>query len=31
MISTEEITRLSSGGGNVVADDGTRIGGIGQV
>src|SRR3954454_2908254 len=31
MISTDEIKRLSSGGGNVVADDGTKIGGIGQV
>ena len=31
MISTDEIQNLSSGGGNVVADDGTKIGGIGQV
>lgn len=31
MISTDEIQRLSGGGGNVVADDGTKIGSIGQV
>jgi len=31
MISTDEIKRLSSGGGNVVAAEGTKIGGIGQV
>jgi uncharacterized protein (TIGR02271 family) len=31
MISTDEIENLSSGGGNVVTDDGTKIGGIGQV
>ena len=30
-ISTDEIQSLSSGGGNVVAEDGTKIGGIGQV
>ena len=31
MVSTEEIKSLSSGGGNVVSADGTKIGGIGQV
>jgi uncharacterized protein (TIGR02271 family) len=31
MISTDDIQSLSSRGGNVVADDGTKIGGIGQV
>ena len=31
MISTEEVQALTSGGGNVIGDDGSKIGSIGQV